>query len=93
MVECTGLENQQVRNGLVGSNPTPSATIIKMSEEIRVFSYLPNPRVWKSMITAKLGKVNIKIVGDKPMNLSNWIWDFDALKIELSELDQIQEYK
>ena len=30
MVECTGLENQQVRNGLVGSNPTPSA-IFKMN--------------------------------------------------------------
>ena len=93
MVECTGLENQQVRNGLVGSNPTPSATIIKMSEEIRVFSYLPNPRVWKSMIAARLGKVDIKIIGDKPKNLSNWLWDFDALKIDPSELDQIEEFK
>ena len=25
LVECTGLENRQVSNGLVGSNPTPSA--------------------------------------------------------------------
>ena len=25
LVECTGLENRQVRNGFVGSNPTPSA--------------------------------------------------------------------
>ena len=23
-------------------------------EDIRIFSYLPNPRVWKSLITAKL---------------------------------------
>ena len=93
LVECTGLENQQVRNGLVGSNPTPSARIKIMPEAIRVFSYLPNPRVWKSMIAAKLGKVDIKIIGDKPSNLSNWLWDFDAEEIDPSELGHIEEYK
>ena len=64
-----------------------------MSEQVRIFSYLPNPRVWKSMITAKLGKVDIKIIGDKPGNLTNWLWDFDALKIDSLELDKIKEYK
>lgn len=29
LVECTGLENRQVSNGLVGSNPTPSAIFFK----------------------------------------------------------------
>ncbi len=28
MVECTGLENQQSRKVLVGSNPTASATVL-----------------------------------------------------------------
>ena len=93
MVECTGLENQQVRNGLVGSNPTPSATKHKMPEQVRIFSYLPNPRVWKSMITAKIGKVDLKITGDKPLNLSNWLWDFEAKEIDSTELDKIKHYK
>ena len=94
LVECTGLENQQVRNGLVGSNPTPSATKHKkMSEQVRIFSYFPNPRVWKSMITAKIGKVDLKITGDKPLNLSNWLWDFEAKEIDSTELDKIKHYK
>ena len=33
MVECTGLENQQSRKVLVGSNPTASATICRKSLE------------------------------------------------------------
>ena len=64
-----------------------------MSEEVRIFSYLPNPRVWKSMITAKIGKVDLKITGDKPLNLSNWLWDFEAKEIDSTELDKIKHYK
>ena len=37
LVECTGLENQQVRNGLVGSNPTPSA---KKNEYLRISRFI-----------------------------------------------------
>ena len=37
-----------------------------MTEDIRIFSYLPNPRVWKSLITAKLINANVKVIGDKP---------------------------
>ena len=73
--------------------PPPPLNKEEMSEQVRIFSYLPNPRVWKSMITAKLGKVDIKIIGDKPGNLTNWLWDFDALKFDSSELDKIKEYK
>ena len=64
-----------------------------MSEEVRIFSYLPNPRVWKSMITAKIGKVDLKITGDKPLNLSNWLWDFEAREIDASELDKLKLYE
>ena len=61
-----------------------------MSEQVRIFSYLPNPRVWKSMIAAKIGKVNLKIIGDKPKNLSNWLWDFDAKEIDSLQLDELK---
>ena len=53
-----------------------------MSEQVRIFSYLPNPRVWKSIITAELGDVDLKVIGDKPSNLANWLWDFEPKKID-----------
>ena len=49
-----------------------------MSSKIRIFSYLPNPRVWKSLITAKFANVDVEVIGDKPKNLANWLWDYDA---------------
>ena len=64
-----------------------------MTEEIRIFSYLPNPRVWKSLITAKLGNVKIKVVGDKPKNLANWLWDFDAREINSSNIGSMDTHK
>ena len=64
-----------------------------MTEDIRIFSYLPNPRVWKSLITAKLAKVEIKVIGDKPRNLPEWLWDFDAKKIDEIDSEELEKYK
>ncbi len=49
-----------------------------MKNKIRIFTYLPNPRIWKALIAADLTKVKLDIRADKPKNLSNWLWDFDA---------------
>ena len=57
-----------------------------MSAGIKIFSYLPNPRVWKSLIAANLCGANVEVVGDKPKNLPNWLWDYDAR--ELTEDDK-----
>lgn len=46
--------------------------------KFRIFSYLPNPRVWKATIAGRLGGVEIEIVGDRPKALADWLWDFDA---------------
>ncbi len=64
-----------------------------MSEKIRIFSYLPNPRVWKSLITGRLGGVKVMILGDKPKNLVNWLWDFDAEKLSNLKLDDIKHFE
>ena len=64
-----------------------------MTEDIRIFSYLPNPRVWKSLITAKLAKVEIKVIGDKPRNLPEWLWDFDAKKVDEIDSVELEKYK
>ena len=57
-----------------------------MSSGIKIFSYLPNPRVWKSLIAANLSGANVEVVGDQPKNLPNWLWDYDAR--ELTEDDK-----
>jgi glutathione S-transferase len=45
---------------------------------LRIFSYLPNPRVYKALIAARLGGVEVELVGAKPAQLADWLWDFDA---------------
>ena len=57
-----------------------------MSSGIKIFSYLPNPRVWKSLIAANLCGAEVEVVGDEPKNLPNWLWDYDAR--ELTEDDR-----
>jgi len=46
--------------------------------DLRIFSYLPNPRIWKATIAARLNGVEIEIRGTKPADLPSWLWDFDA---------------
>ena len=64
-----------------------------MKEDIRIFSYLPNPRVWKSLITAKLISVNVNVIGDKPRNLPEWLWDFDARKLNDIDSKDLTKFK
>jgi glutathione S-transferase len=47
---------------------------------IRIFSYLPNPRVYKSTIAARFfnGAVKVELRGATPPELAKWLWDFDA---------------
>ena len=46
--------------------------------DLRLFSYLPNPRIWKAVITARLCDVDVEVRGAKPQELANWLWDYDA---------------
>ena len=52
---------------------------------LRIFSYLPNPRVWKAQIAADLCGVAIEIIGDKPARLGTWLWDYDARPLREEE--------
>ena len=45
---------------------------------LRIFSYLPNPRVWKALIAAELCGVEVEVSGDESGNLAGWLWDYDA---------------
>lgn len=52
---------------------------------LRIFSYLPNPRVWKAQIAADLCGVAIEVIGDKPAQLGTWLWDYDARPLAEAE--------
>lgn len=51
---------------------------MRQSTKIKIFSYLPNPRIWKAQIAADYCGVALEIVGDRPAALNNWLWDVDA---------------
>ena len=60
--------------------------------QLKIFSYLPNPRVWKSLIAAEYAGVDVQVVGDKPPALANWLWDFDARELAESERTEDSPY-
>ena len=54
-------------------------------EDIRIFSYLPNPRIFKATIAGRLCGVNIELIGAKPPELREWLWDFAARPLETND--------
>ena len=53
--------------------------------DLRIFSYLPNPRIWKATIAARLCGVDVEVRGTSPKELQSWLWDFDARPLSDSE--------
>ena len=45
--------------------------------DLTIFSYLPNPRIWKSTIAATFNGVKINVVGATPPELGDWLWDLE----------------
>ena len=46
--------------------------------DLRIFSYLPNPRVWKATIAARFCGVDVEVRGAPAKELRDWLWDYDA---------------
>ncbi|WGS21290.1 MULTISPECIES: glutathione S-transferase [unclassified Bradyrhizobium] len=46
--------------------------------DLRIFSYLPNPRVWKATIAARFCGVDVEVRGASSKELRDWLWDYDA---------------
>jgi elongation factor 1-gamma len=53
--------------------------------DLRIFSYLPNPRVAKATIAARLCDVDVEVRGAAPRELQGWLWDFDARPLSDTE--------
>jgi glutathione S-transferase len=49
---------------------------------LRIFSYLPNPRLAKATIAARLCGVQLDVRGAPPRELAGWLWDFDARPLD-----------
>jgi glutathione S-transferase len=58
---------------------------------LRIFSYLPNPRLAKATIAARLSGVQLEIRGAKPAALVGWLWDFDARPLSEGEASGASE--
>src|SRR5882724_7598014 len=54
--------------------------------QLRILSYLPNPRIWKATIAARLCGVDVEVRGSAPKELQAWLWDFDARPLSSGEL-------
>ena len=52
---------------------------------LRIFSYLPNPRVWKATIAARFCGVDVEVRGASGKELSGWLWDYDARPLVVGE--------
>ena len=57
-----------------------------MNTVLKIFSYLPNPRVWKSIIAGQISGVKVEVIGDKPNKLGTWLWDFNPREMEEGEM-------
>ena len=56
---------------------------------LRIFSYLPNPRVWKATIAARFCGVDVEVRGASPKELRDWLWDHDARPLAQDERESL----
>lgn len=52
---------------------------------LRIFSYLPSPRLAKATIAARLCGVTLDVRGAAPSELAGWLWDFDARPLDAND--------
>jgi len=55
--------------------------------DLRIFSYLPNPRLYKATIAARYSGSTIEVIGAKPTELPGWLWDYDARPLREGEAE------
>ncbi len=46
--------------------------------DLRIFSYLPNPRIFKATVAARYCDVDVEMRSASPREMADWLWDFDA---------------
>lgn len=61
--------------------------------DLRIFSYLPNPRLYKATIAAQFSGAEIEIIGDEPQALKDWLWDFDARALSDRDKQELTQFE
>jgi glutathione S-transferase len=59
--------------------------------DLRIFSYLPNPRVWEATIAARFCDVDIEVRGASPKELRDWLWDYDPRPLAEHERQSLSD--
>src|SRR5215472_9136335 len=84
-----------IRTVLRGRSTSKSGPFGKLGEthmsQLRIFSYLPNPRIWKATIVARLCNVELDLRGASPKELPSWLWDFDAHPLSADDKSETRE--
>jgi glutathione S-transferase len=63
-----------------------------MMADLRIFSYLPNPRVWKATIAARFCGVDVEVRGASGKELRDWLWDYDARPLAQGERESLSSF-
>lgn len=61
--------------------------------DLRIFSYLPNPRVFKATIAARYAGSTVEVLGGKPIELVNWLWDYEARPLSAEDKDALSKFE
>ena len=64
-----------------------------MEKGLKIFSYLPNPRVWKAEIAAKVAGIQVEVIGDKPSEIPNWLWDAEPKKLTDADKKKYKQFE
>ena len=64
-----------------------------MEKGLKIFSYLPNPRVWKAEIAAKIADIPVEVIGDQPTEIPNWLWDSEPKKLSDSDKKELKQFE
>ena len=61
-------------------------------ERIRIFSYLPNPRLYKATIAARYSGAEVEIVGAEAGGIMRMLWDYDPRVLTSEEKEAHPEW-
>ena len=61
--------------------------------QLRIFTYLPNPRVAKATIAARFCGIQLDVRGAGADELKNWLWDFEAREFSEQHRKEAVQYQ
>ena len=60
--------------------------------DIRIISYLPNPRLFKATIAARYSGAVIETLGDAPTAMPGWLWDYEAREMTEADKSELSKF-